>query len=73
MTFARVAFKEKDFQIDEIGELYIALGMFFFFLSEYWNRSTGKDKIMSVFIYLFIPISLFLGVLFGILHTPWPT
>lgn len=73
MTFARVAFHVKDFQIDEIGELYIATGMFFFFLSEYWLTSTGKSKTLSTYVYIVSPICILLGIYFGLLHTTWPS
>ena len=63
---------EKDFQMTEIAELFISIGMFFFFLSEYWFTSNAKSRTFSIFIYTFSPICIILGIYFGLLHTTWP-
>jgi len=71
MVYDRGILHRTDTQMTEIAETFISMGMFFFFLSEYWLTSNGKSKTLSTFVYIFSSICILLGIYFGILHTKW--
>jgi hypothetical protein len=73
MVYDRGILHRTDTQMTEIAETFISIGMFYFFLSEYWLTSNGKSKTLSTFIYIFSPICTLLGIYFGLLHTKWPS
>lgn len=68
MVSGRTLFHTGSFRVDEIGELYISMGMFFFFLSEYCNTALDKNNKLTNFVYVFCAICIFLGVYIGILN-----
>ena len=67
MTYSRLVIHVKDFQTNEIAELLISMGMYFF-LSENWYTSNSKTQMLSAFVYIISPICIFLGIYFGLLH-----
>lgn len=73
MVYDRGILLRKDTQMTEISELFISIGMYCFFLSEYWLTRNGKGKLLSTFAYIVSPVCFILGVLFGLLHTSWPS
>jgi hypothetical protein len=73
MVYDRGILHRTDTQMTEIAETFISIGMFYFFLSEYWLTSNGKSKTLSTFVYIFSPICTLLGIYFGLLHTKWPS
>jgi hypothetical protein len=68
MTYSRLVLHIKDFQTNEIAEILIAMGMYFFFLSEYWNTTKNETRTMNIFVYVISPISIFMGIYFGLLN-----
>jgi hypothetical protein len=73
MVYDRGILHRTDTQMTEIAETFISIGMFFFFLSEYWLTSNDKSKKLGAYINIVSPICFFLGILFGLLHTVWPS
>ena len=73
MVYDRGILVRKDTQMTEIAETFISIGMFYFFLSEYWLTSNGKGKKIGAYINIFSPICILLGIFFGLLHTAWPS
>ncbi len=73
MVYDRGILHRTDTQMTEIAETFISVGMFFFFLSEYWLASNDKGKKIGVYINIFSPICILLGIFFGLLHTAWPS
>ena len=69
MVYDRGILHRTDTQMTEIAETFISVGMFYFFLSEYWLTTNGKGKKLGAYINIFSPICTLLGIYFGILHT----
>lgn len=72
MVIARRVEHKSDFAVDEVGELYIALGTYFFCLSELWIADTlaNKPVVANIrdikYFYIFSAICVAIGVAVGV-------